>query len=70
MAIALWSGNKFLFLDETINHLDKEMVSKAAELIEEFVQWNKVTLYAITHSDQIQELDIWDYVVRVKDILG
>ncbi len=70
LAIALWSGNKFLFLDETINHLDKEMVSKAAELIEEFVQWNKVTLYAITHSDQIQELDIWDYVVRVKDILG
>ncbi len=70
LAIALWSGNKFLFLDETINHLDKEMVGKAAELIEEFVQWNKVTLYAITHSDQIQELDIWDYVVRVKDILG
>jgi DNA repair exonuclease SbcCD ATPase subunit len=70
LAIALWSGNKFLFLDETINHLDKEMVSKAAELIEEFVQWNKVTLYAITHSDQIQELDIWDHVVRVREILG
>jgi DNA repair exonuclease SbcCD ATPase subunit len=69
LAIALWSGNKFLFLDETINHLDKEMVSKAAELIEEFVQWNKVTLYAITHSDQIQELDIWDHVVRVKEVL-
>ncbi len=70
LAIALWSGNKFLFLDETINHLDKEMVSKAAELIEEFVQWNKVTLYAITHSDQIQELDIWDHVVRVREVLG
>ena len=69
LAVALWSGNKFLFLDETINHLDKEMVSKAAELIEEFVQGNKVTLYAITHSDQIQEMDIWDHVVRVKDIL-
>jgi hypothetical protein len=46
------------------------MVSKAAELIEEFVQWNKVTLYAITHSDQIQELDIWDHVLRVREILG
>ena len=70
LAIALWSGNKFLFLDETINHLDKEMISSAAELIEEFVQWNKVTLYAITHSDQIQMLDIWDYVVRVKEVMG
>lgn len=70
LAIALWSGNKFLFLDETINHLDTEMVSKAAELIEEFVQWNKVTLYAITHSEQIQSMDIWDHVVRVREALG
>lgn len=69
LAIALWSGNKFLFLDETINHLDKDMISSAAELIEEFVQWNKVTLYAITHSEQIQMLDIWDYVVQVKEVL-
>jgi len=69
LSIALWSGNQFLFLDETINHLDREMISKAAELIEDFVKGNRISLYAITHSEQIQEISIWDYVVEVEKIL-
>lgn len=70
LSIALWSGNQFLFLDETINHLDREMISKAAELIEDFVKGNRISLYAITHSEQIQAINIWDYVVNLQESLG
>lgn len=66
LAIATINNNKFLFLDETINHLDAETVWKVAALIESFVMKNDISLYLVTHSQEIQMMNIWKNTAEVK----
>ena len=54
-----------LFLDETINNLDQDTVGKVADMLEDFVQKRDVKLYTVTHSQQIQDMDIWDGVLEI-----
>lgn len=65
LAISSMMRVKFLFLDETINNLDNDTVGRVSELIEDFVAANDLKFYVVTHSEQIQQMDIWDETVEV-----
>lgn len=52
-------------LDETINNLDTHTISQVAEVLEEFVTLQDIKFYVVTHSLQIQEMDIWSSVVHI-----
>jgi ABC-type lipoprotein export system ATPase subunit len=54
-----------LFLDETINNLDTDTVSRVATMLEDFVRQREVKLYVVTHSPQIQQMNIRDGVVML-----
>ncbi len=56
-------------MDETVNNLDKESIWKVAQFIQEFLDKNDMKFYMITHSSQLQGLDIWDNVEEL-DALG
>lgn len=64
--VATLFRSKFLLLDETINNLDIHTISQVAEVLEDFVASQQIKFYVVTHSPQIQEMDIWESVVRVK----
>jgi len=55
-----------LFLDETINNFDQDSVGLLAEKIKEFVKAQNMKFYMITHSEILQQADIWDEVVELK----
>ncbi len=57
--------SKFLLLDETINNLDVHTISQVADVLKDFVTSQQIKFYVVTHSPQIQEMDIWESVVRV-----
>lgn len=59
---------KFLFLDETINNLDFSTVGKLAETIENFVYYQDIKFFVVTHSRQIKEMNIWNWVVEVEGV--
>lgn len=66
LAISNYIKSPMLFMDETINNLDQDTVWKVAEMLWNFVKQRNVKLYTVTHSQQIQEMDIWDDVVMIK----
>ena len=66
LAISNYIKSPMLFMDETINNLDQDTVWKVAEMLWNFVKQRNVKLYTVTHSQQIQEMDIWDEVVEIK----
>lgn len=66
LAISNYIKSPMLFMDETINNLDQDTVGKVAEMLGNFVKQRNVKLYTVTHSQQIQEMDIWDDVVEIK----
>jgi len=66
LAISNYIKSPMLFMDETINNLDQDTVWKVAEMLWNFVKQRNVKLYTVTHSQQIQEMDIWDDVVEIK----
>ena len=65
LAVAQKIGVKFLFLDETINNLDAEAVWRVADMLQDFVEYNNLKFYVVTHSKQIQEMNIWDDIINV-----
>ncbi len=65
LAISNYIRSPMLFMDETINNLDQDTVGKVAEMLGNFVKQRNVKLYTVTHSQQIQEMDIWDEVVKI-----
>ena len=67
LAISNYIKSPMLFMDETINNLDQDTVWKVAEMLGNFVKQRNVKLYTVTHSQQIQEMDIWDEVVEIKN---
>lgn len=66
LAISNYIKSPMLFMDETINNLDQDTVWKVAEMLWNFVKQRNVKLYTVTHSQQIQEMDIRDEVVTLK----
>jgi len=67
LAISSYMNSPMLFLDETINNLDQDTVGKVADLLESFVKQREMKLYTVTHSQQIQEMEIWDEIVVIGD---
>lgn len=65
MSIASLLRTKFLFLDETINNLDFESIGRVSSLLEDFVRSTDIKFYVVTHSKQIQQMDIWDANIAV-----
>jgi DNA repair exonuclease SbcCD ATPase subunit len=68
LSVASKMKNKMLFLDETINSLDAEAVGRVADMIKDFVEFSNTKLYVVTHSKQIQDMDIWDDVILLDKI--
>ena len=69
LAISSYMKSPILFLDETINNLDNDTVWKVADMLSNFVKQRNVKLYTVTHSHQIQQMDIWDKVIHIEDII-
>jgi DNA repair exonuclease SbcCD ATPase subunit len=67
LAISSYTKSPILFLDETINNLDVDTVWKVADMLNDFVKQRELKLYTVTHSQQIQEMDIWDEIIDVYD---
>lgn len=65
LAISSYINSPILFLDETINNLDADTVGKVADMLEDFVKQKEIKLYTITHSQQIQQMDIWDKTIDI-----
>lgn len=63
LSVASFMHSPLLFLDETINNLDNEAVWLVADMLEDFVRKHDISFYTVTHSQQIQEMSIWDGVV-------
>ncbi len=58
---------RFLFLDETINNLDIDSIGRVARMLKHFLEKSPIKkFYVVTHSVQIQSMDIWDWVVELK----
>ncbi len=66
LAVSSMLRSKFLFLDETINNLDFETVWKVSDLLTDFIKTNNIKFYVVTHSQQIQDMDIWDETVMIE----
>lgn len=68
LAISSYINSPILFLDETINNLDADTVGKVADMLEDFVKQKEIKLYTITHSQQIQQMDIRDKTIEIDQI--
>ncbi|MEI7562590.1 MAG: hypothetical protein WCJ39_02500 [bacterium] len=68
LSISSYLHSPMLFLDETINNLDGETIGKVAELLENFVHQRAMKLYTVTHSQRIQDMDIWDNTIDVESL--
>lgn len=69
ISIAILVRAKFLFLDETINSLDPDAVSKVSSMLQDFVKQYSLSFYVVTHSQQIQEMNIWDNIIELKTVV-
>lgn len=65
LSISSYMRSPLLFLDETINNLDTETVSKVADMLENFVQQRNIKFYTVTHNQQIQDMQIRDKVLEI-----
>lgn len=68
LAISSYINSPILFLDETINNLDADTVGKVADMLEDFVKQRAMKFYTITHSQQIQQMDIRDQTIEISKI--
>jgi DNA repair exonuclease SbcCD ATPase subunit len=65
LAISSYMNSPILFLDETINNLDQDTVWKVADMLENFTKQRNMKFYTVTHSQQIQEMHIWDETIEI-----
>lgn len=57
------NNSKMLFLDETINNFDKQSVHMISEKIKNFTEQNNLKFFMVTHSEILQQIDIWTEVL-------
>jgi len=65
LAISSYIRSPILFLDETINNLDADTVWKVADMLEDFVKSRNMKFFVVTHSQQIQDMKIWDQIISI-----
>ncbi len=63
LSVASYMRSTMLFLDETINNLDRDTVGQVADMLHDFIQQHTISFYTVTHSEQIQQMGIWDGVI-------
>lgn len=68
LSVATLSRSKFIFLDETINNLDSTSIAKVAELLQDFVMIHPIKLFIVTHSSQIQSMNIWTDIILLQPL--
>lgn len=68
LAISAFLESPMLLLDETINNLDQDAIAKVAMMIKDFVHQRQMSFFVITHSTQLQMMDIWDQHIRIADL--
>lgn len=68
LAIAAHLRAPMLFLDETINNIDADTVSRVADLITDYIKKQEIKLYTVTHNEQIQTMHIWDKILSLDTI--
>ena len=68
LAVSSYLHTPLLFLDETINNLDADTVWKVSEMINNFVKQRTMKFYTVTHNKEIQDMQIWDDLIEVKQI--
>ena len=57
---------KQLFLDETINNIDHETITQVADMLEDYTKMNDISLYLVTHSGQLQGMNIWEETIELQ----
>lgn len=69
IAISFVTNAPMLFLDETINNIDTDTVAKVADMVTNFIKTKgpDFQFYVITHSQQIQDMGIWDGVITLNN---
>lgn len=65
LSISSYMNSPLLFLDETINNLDNETVSKVADMLENFIKQKNIKFYTVTHNQQIQDMQIRDKTIEI-----
>jgi len=65
MAICSMTKSKMLRMDETINNLDPDTISSVTEMLEDFIKQRNLKFIVVTHSEQIQQMTIWDRLVEL-----
>jgi DNA repair exonuclease SbcCD ATPase subunit len=65
LSVSTLFRSSFLLLDETINNLDTATISQVADVLQEFITSQDITFYVVTHSPQIQQMDIRDSVIKL-----
>ena len=64
--VAQMTRTKQLFLDETINNIDHETISQVADMLQDYTKMDDIAIYLVTHSSQLQAMDIWDKVIELE----
>jgi DNA repair exonuclease SbcCD ATPase subunit len=65
LAVSSLFNGQFLFLDETITSLDAEAVARIGRLLESYMAKRETKLLLVTHASQIQQMEMWDRVVKI-----
>jgi len=65
LATSVVFRNSFLLLDETINSIDQSTIAQVAELLSDFITQYNLTLYTVTHSTHIQDMQIRDQLLVI-----
>jgi len=65
LSISSYMRSPLLFLDETINNLDWETVSKVADMLENYIKQRNIKFYTVTHNQQIQDMQIRDKTIEI-----
>ncbi len=65
LGVAQMTHASQLFLDETINNIDQETIGLVADMLEDYIKLHDISLYLITHSSQLQHMQVWDRVIEI-----
>jgi DNA repair exonuclease SbcCD ATPase subunit len=65
LGVAKMSGSEQLLLDETINNIDHQTIQDVTHMLEDYLTTNDIPLYIVTHSQQLQQMSLWDEVIEL-----
>lgn len=66
LAVAQMMRTPQVFLDETINNIDRETIGTVADMLEDRRKMTGITLYVVTHSSQLQNLGIRNKSIHIE----